>query len=241
MKIFVLSNDPNSGKELIAFISEFKTLKCVGFSHDLTQLILSIDSSNKADILLIDQNLDEGEIVKLHNFFRTSFKCIFVNRYKEPKNNFFEENRIEYITKPYQFNDLQEIINSYKFGAVNPDEKITKNYENHFFIKCDKGKIRRIDVAEIIYIEANQNYITICQLGGSYLTNFTLNGIEKVLPNDIFVRVHRSFIINFNKIRAIESNRIVFDKDIFVPIGQSYRKQIYHLFSPKILDMSKIA
>jgi len=241
MKIFVLSNDPDSGKEIIAFISEFKTLKCVGFSHDLTQLILSIDSSNKADILLIDQDLDKDEMVRLSNFFRTTFKCIFVSRYKEQKNSFFEENQIEYITKPYQFNKLQEIISRCKFDAVNPGEKIIKNYDDHFFIKCDKGKIRRIDVAEIIYIEANQNYITICQLDGSYLTNFTLNGIEKILPGDIFVRVHRSFIINFNKIRAIESNRIVLDKDIFIPIGQSYRKQIYHLFHPKILDISKIA
>lgn len=243
MKIFVLSNNPESDKEIIAIMSKSKSSKCVGFSPDLTELVLSIYSSDKADIVFIDKDLDENEIHKLNSFFKPSFRCVFVHQLGDLKTSFFEKNsQIEHITKPYQFQHFRDILKKKRFDElVNSNATIISGYDDHFFIKCDKGKIRKIDVADIIYVEASQNYIAIFQLNGSYLTNFTLNGIEKVLPNDIFIRVHRSFIVNFNKIRAIESNRIVFDQNICIPIGQSYRKQVLSLFSSKMLDMCRIA
>lgn len=243
MKIFVLSNDPESGKEIIVFISKFKGARCVGFSSDLTELVLSIDSSDKADIVFIDKDLDENEIHKLNSFFKPSFRCVFVHRFGDLKTRFFEMNKqIEHITKPFQLPHFQNVLNRDHSDALENANPVMKSgYDDHFFIKCEKGKIRKIDVSDIIYVEASQNYIAIFQLSGSYLTNFTLNGIEKVLPADIFIRVHRSFIVNFNKIRAIESNRIIFDRDICVPVGQSYRKQVLNLFSSKILDISRMA
>jgi DNA-binding LytR/AlgR family response regulator len=243
MKIFVLSNDLESGKEIIGLISKSKKAKCVGFSSDLTELILSIDSPNEADIVFIDKDLDDKEIIKLNNFFKPSFRCVFVHQSGDTKTHFFKKNnQIEHITKPYHFQSFIDILSRNQFDEpANSNNEVISGYNDHFFIKCDKGKIRKIDVADIIYVEASQNYIAIFQLNGSYLTNFTLNGIEKVLPSDIFIRVHRSFIINFNKIRAIESNRIVFDQNIYVPVGHSYRKQVLNLFNSKMLDMSRIA
>ncbi|MBM1107185.1 LytTR family transcriptional regulator DNA-binding domain-containing protein [Aurantibacter crassamenti] len=91
------------------------------------------------------------------------------------------------------------------------------------FVKSDK-KIIKIDFDKIQYIEAHGNYIKIFT-EEMILTPQTLSNFLEMLPPD-FIQIHKSFVINFNKLKLIEGNQIVLQSDAKLPIGKSYKKAI---------------
>lgn len=91
------------------------------------------------------------------------------------------------------------------------------------FVKSDK-KIIKIDIDEIQYIEAYGNYIKIFT-DTMILTPQTLTDFLEKLPHD-FIRIHKSFVINFNKLKLIDGNQIVLQSDAKLPIGKSFKRDI---------------
>jgi DNA-binding LytR/AlgR family response regulator len=90
------------------------------------------------------------------------------------------------------------------------------------FVKTD-GKIYRILHTDILYAEANGNYTKIVTINNTYMPAVTFTGFEQQLPGSLFIRVHRSFIINKSHITHIEGNR-VFINNIEIPIGSNYKE-----------------
>ncbi len=101
------------------------------------------------------------------------------------------------------------------------NEKVDK----HIFIKADLRMVK-ILIADIVYIESANEYIKIVLAdGSSYLTFMRLKNIEKELPEDSFMRVQRSFIVNLDRIQSVEKNRILVDKAQYIPIGNQYKEK----------------
>jgi len=242
IKIYVLSNDNKPISELFDFIYKTEGLKIVGVSDDLVKVALSIYSSCKPDIIIVNQQINEERMINLNDSLGLAFNVVFVDPLKTLSKEFFEKHRLNYMQKPFGYDKFLERVNLPKPKWSHSKPKFIQEFhkEDHFFIKCEKGKIIRININDIFYIEASQNYIIINQTGEKCIANFTLNGIEKVLSENVFIRVHRSFIININKIRSIESNRVILDKNIIIPIGQSYKAGILDVFNPRILILNKI-
>lgn len=83
----------------------------------------------------------------------------------------------------------------------------------------------RIFLAEIKYIESSNEYIVFHLTAGEPVTTLMrLKVMEEQLPKDIFMRVHRSFIVNLNQVKVIERNRIVFDNKVYIPMGDQYKE-----------------
>jgi DNA-binding LytR/AlgR family response regulator len=98
-----------------------------------------------------------------------------------------------------------------------------KNVPDHLFVKSDY-KLLRIELSDIKYIESMHEYIRIhLENDKPVMTLISLKSIEEQLPADKFMRVHRSFIVNLEKIKIIERNRIVFDNSVYIPVGDQYK------------------
>jgi two-component system LytT family response regulator len=91
------------------------------------------------------------------------------------------------------------------------------------FIKSDY-KVLRINLADIKYIESMSEYLRInIENQQPVMTLMSMKKMEKYLPESTFMRVHRSFMVNLNKITTVDRNRIVFDKDIYIPVSEQYK------------------
>jgi len=112
----------------------------------------------------------------------------------------------------------QEVQQKASETPINTGEAVTS-----IFVKSDK-KIIKIDIDKIQYVEAYGNYIKIFTetmiLTPQTLTDF----LEKLPPN--FIRIHKSFVINFDKLKLIDGNQIVLQNEVKIPIGKSYKKAI---------------
>lgn len=101
------------------------------------------------------------------------------------------------------------------------NEKVNK----YIFIRADLRMVK-ILITDIVYVESANEYVKIVLLDGSnYLTFMRLKNIEKELPEDSFMRVQRSFIVNLDRIRSVEKNRILVDDAQYIPIGNQYKEK----------------
>jgi DNA-binding LytR/AlgR family response regulator len=96
--------------------------------------------------------------------------------------------------------------------------------EENIFVKSDYKTVK-IKINDILYVESANEYIKIYLEDGDSVTTFMrLKNFETMLPQNRFMRVQRSFIINLSKIKAVEKNRIFIDSKRFVPIGEQYKE-----------------
>ena len=102
-------------------------------------------------------------------------------------------------------------------------ETLTGNDED-LFVKSDY-RVVRIRFNEIKYIEGMREYVRIHLTDGKpVMTLLSMKALEEKLPPGQFMRVHRSYIVNLNKINVIERNRIVFDEGVYIPISEQYKE-----------------
>lgn len=107
-------------------------------------------------------------------------------------------------------------------GKPPMQENIASSSEDSIFIRAD-GKIYKILQNDVLYAEASGNYTRIVTAGNIFMPSMTFSAAEELLPKKIFIRVHRSFIINKNRIGHIEGNRVFIGK-IEIPIGTNYKE-----------------
>ncbi|MBD0297490.1 MAG: LytTR family transcriptional regulator, partial [Flavisolibacter sp.] len=97
-----------------------------------------------------------------------------------------------------------------------------------------RGKITRLKMNDILYIEAFGNYIRIHTLSGRILTLLTMKEMEAQIPSKQFFRIHKSYIVNITKIDAIDGNQ-VFINQWSLPVSDKYKEQLFSLVEHKII------
>jgi two-component system LytT family response regulator len=153
---------------------------------------------------------------------------VFTTAYSEYAVEGFQVEAVDYLLKPISFSNLLKAANKVKElvdlkSAVQPET--VKSTANHLFVKSEY-KLVRIELDDIKYIESQHEYIKIHLVNSQpVLTQLSLKAIEEQLSPDKFMRVHRSFIVQLNKISVIDRNRIVFDGKIYIPVSDQYKEK----------------
>jgi len=163
------------------------------------------------------------------NFLRTlqnSPFIIFTTAYAEYAVESYEFNVVDYLLKPISFERFLKAVNKIIDNKSLPfKEKNTK--ADHIFIKSS-GKFFRINFSEIIYVEGMKDYLKICTADSKFITHQTMNEMEKLLPAEQFIRVHKSYIVSIARIKSIYGNNIETSK-LTIPIGINYKEKVMQL------------
>lgn len=138
---------------------------------------------------------------------------------------------VDYLLKPIVFSRFEKAIKktiqhkiAMELKTASTIRKPDANYKNDFYVNIDRRLIK-IDLLRIYLIEAKGDYIHIKTEEQNYIVHSTLKKIEQKLPEELFLKVHRSFIINIKKIIDIEDNSVLIQKDI-VPVSRSNRPKL---------------
>ncbi len=135
-----------------------------------------------------------------------------------------------FISKPFNKKDVIVAL-ELAFNKHNERTLFQKNTftNDMFFVKS--GKLyTKIDVNEINYLEANGSYTEIFTTNKTYTLSTNLNHFQENIRNNNFIRVHRSFIVNINKIEAFDTNTVLIEGKT-LPISKSYQKELFLLFN----------
>ena len=183
----------------------------------------TILQTQKIDILFLDINMPVLNGIAFLKTLKNQPQVIFTTAYKEYAVDAFDLAAIDYLLKPFSLERFIVAIDKALERLILPEQGITETgkTEDYLFLKFD-GKIYKILHEDLLFAEAQGNYTKIVTTQSTLLPSMTFSSFEELLPNSLFLRVHRSFIINKAKITHIEGNR-VFVQNHEIPIGSSYR------------------
>lgn len=181
----------------------------------------------KIDILFLDINMPVLSGIAFLKTLKNPPQVIFTTAYKEYAVDAFDLSACDYLLKPFSFERFIIAVDKAfekldMVPIVNPESTEAKT-EDYIFIKTD-GKIYKILHNELLFAEAQGNYTKIVTAQNTLLPAMTFSGFEEIVPKTLFLRVHRSFIINKSKITHIEGNRVFINKNE-IPIGSNYKEE----------------
>ncbi|MEL7002196.1 MAG: LytTR family DNA-binding domain-containing protein [Bacteroidota bacterium] len=198
--------------------------------------------SNPVDLLFLDIEMPEItgiEVLKLLSEFPTSEvpHIILTTGYSEYAVQSYEYNVVDYIMKPVSYQRFLKALNKLDnlFEIKNkvseaPDE------DDYILVKTGvKGKMLKIVLNDIQYVEGLKNYVSISYSGGKIPVLYNLSDMEEKLSSTQFMRIHRSFILNLKSIQGIEGNEVVLPDGKRLPIGLSYKDTFFKYLDDKIL------
>lgn len=179
----------------------------------------------KTDILFLDINMPVIDGISFLKTIKHPPQIIFTTAYKNYALDAFDLAACDYLLKPFSLERfivaIDKAVEKIKPASLLQESAGTKS-EDYVFIKTD-GKIYKIFFDDLLYAEASGNYTKIVTTQHSLTPTMTFSSFETLLPKNIFLRIHRSFIVNKSKIGHIEGNR-VYINDTEIPIGNNYKE-----------------
>jgi two-component system, LytTR family, response regulator len=203
---------------------------------------LEIVNTRKIDLVFLDIQMPEISGLDFARTIQGKSKVILTTAYSEFAAEGFDLEVVDYLLKPIPlprfFKAVQKVLNAVTSAvpaAVASDDGIDDDY---IFVKTEvKGKMLKINLKEIDYIEGMKNYVAIHHGGLRTMALLNMKDLEERLPRKHFFRVHKSFIVSVNKIIAIEGNMIQL-KNVKAEIllGDTYKSGFHEMMKHKLMD-----
>jgi two-component system LytT family response regulator len=175
--------------------------------------------------MFVDINMPDLNGMDFVKSLKNKPQVIFTTAYSEYAMDGFAVDALDYILKPISYAGFLKSVNKAKswFELNEKQADSVQTTVDCIFVKSEY-KLIRILLSEIKYIESSNEYIKIVLVNGDPITTLIrLKVMEEQLPKDKFMRVHRSFIVNLDRVNVVERNRIIFDHNIYIPIGDQYK------------------
>ena len=222
----LIADDEPIAREIIQnYCAHLPNLKVVASCSNALEAKAAMQQQ-KVDILFLDINMPVLDGISFLKTIQHKPQVIFTTAYKEYALNAFDLAAVDYLLKPFSLERFIVAVDK-ALERINKPSAVIQHQseekaESDLFIKTD-SKIYRLACKDIIYAEANGNYTKIVTKQQTLTAGITFTSFEQQLPSSIFIRVHRSFIINKSFISHIEGNR-VFVNAIEIPIGHNYKE-----------------
>ena len=170
---------------------------------------------------------------------------VFTTAYSEYAIEGFKLSAIDYLLKPIAFADFLKASNKLKLihgvngGAQQDVEQCDSVCHDCLYVKSDY-RMLRVPINSIKYIESMSEYVRIYVDDSSkpIVSLLSMKKIEESLPADIFMRVHRSYLVNLNKVNEVSKMRIVYG-NTYIPIGEMYKDAFYEYIESRFVGKAK--
>lgn len=210
-----------------AFIKKIPDLQLVNSFTHAKEALLYVNE-NEVDIIFLDIQMPEINGIEFSQSLRNKPKIIFTTAYDQYAVEGFKLEAIDYLLKPFSF-DRFIIASNKAIKQIELERNATSSPENFsekafISVKSDY-KLHKIFLEDIDYIEGLKAYVSIFVKGKRHIVLESLKNLEESLPNNQFIRVHKSYIVPVNKIKLMEGNMLDLEMKK-IPIGKSYKEVV---------------
>lgn len=236
LKCIAIDDEPLALKQVATLINKFQFLSLIKTCSNAFDA-LHIIETQQIDLMFIDINMPDLNGLELVKSLHKKPLFIFTTAYDQYAIEGFKVDALDYLLKPYSFADFSKAVNKAltQFELLQHSKSTTKIIEtnnDYLFIKSEY-KLVRINLNDILYIEGMKEYVRIHLIGQKpVMPLLSMKILEAKLPENMFMRVHRSFIVNLKKISIVERFQIVYDNKTRIPISEN-NKQKFQEFLDK--------
>lgn len=234
MRCIVIDNDAAANKQLSEYIGKETNLELAATFADSQEGFQYIQNGRNAiDIVFVEADMPGMSGIELMKSLMNKTAVVILSKSKNAAYDAYAAGCVDYLLKPYSYAGFKQAIakaeayvkqNEAALAGEARSAKFVSN--NRFIFIKSEYKVMRINLDKIKYVESMREYVRFhIEDSRPIMSILTIKAVENYLPKDKFMRVHRSYIVNLDKIEIIERARIVFDGDTFIPVSEQYKEK----------------
>ena len=251
LKCAIIDDEPLAISLLESYVNKTPFLELAGKYNSAVNALPAL-SKEPVDLLFLDIQMPELNGMEFSRILKTDTRIIFTTAFSQYALDSYKVNALDYLLKPISYADFLKSANkalqwyellregSSRGGSQTaptqtaPPQAVSPSVES-IFIKTEY-KLVQVELRKILYIEGLKDYVKIFVEGEAHpiLSLMSMKSLEDMLPANRFIRVHRSFIVQPEKIKVIERNRIVFGKE-YIPISDNYKQKFMEFLAQRAL------
>jgi len=236
LRTIAIDDEPLALKLVSGYVEKTPFLELIGGFDNALDAIEFMDE-NQVDLIVLDIQMPDLTGIEFARSLENGPKLIFTTAYEKYALEGFRVNAVDYLLKPFNYEEfLKAVQKAKKLFDLETQTPSTIEVNNQFLFLKSEYKIRRINFNDILYIEGLKDYVKVYLSGQDkpILSLNTIKVLEQKLPEEHFMRVHRSYIVNLDKIDTIERGRIVFGK-VYIPVSDQYKDKFQQFLDQNFL------
>ena len=218
LRCAIIDDEPLAVELLKSYADKIPYLEVKGTFNSAIDAFTLINNG-EVDLLFLDINMPQINGLEFSKTLSANIKVIFTTAYDQYAIEGFRLNALDYLLKPISYASFLEASNR----ALEWFKVAGNNNTTNIFVKSGY-RIEKIEFNDIVYIENQKDYVKfhVENQAEPISSLMSMQSLADKLPARQFMRVHRSFIVNLDKVRTIERNCVVFGK-IYIPVSESYK------------------
>lgn len=245
-KVLVVDDEPAARRKLIHFLQEYNDFVVVAEAKDGIEALECIENHSPSLVFLdVQMPRLDGISVAGNLEFNQDITVVFVTGFNEYAIKAFELNAVDYLLKPYDKARLAKTLDRFRVSCETPkaydipklvqDYRADKNYPKTLLFKSE-GAVQVAQADEIQWLESSGNYVKVCMNRTAFIARQTLSGVQSQLDPAVFVRIHRSHIVNINEVAQATSISkgdyvLMLKSGIELRLSRAYRDSFFKAFN----------
>jgi two-component system LytT family response regulator len=253
MTCYIIDDEQHAIDTLTNYMSRVPDIEVIGSTTSPIDGIQALKTLSNIDVIFLDVDMPDISGIEAVELLPKGPAIVFTTAHTNYAINAYEQNAIDFLHKPISFAKFLKSVEKIK-GYLNKQEEqeapapspsipnvaAAQSQTSMFINPGMRGKVQQIYFNEILYIEGLKNYVVIYTAsGGKYTTYLTMNEIMTALPETKFVRTHKSFIVNIDKILSIDGNSINMVEQNQIPLGSIYKEQFMAIISGLVVKSTR--
>ena len=237
LKCIAIDDEPLALRQLKSYIEKIPYLELTATCNNALEA-QQLLASQHVDLIFVDINMPDLSGVEFVRSLVDRPMVIFTTAYSEYAVEGFKLDAVDYLLKPFSFadfsrsagkaNSLYELRHNQRAGEPEATPEALPNDKEYISVKADY-KVSLVKISNIVYLESEGEYVRMHLDDGTTITTlFRLKNMEAALPSDMFMRVHRSYIVNLRCIKGYVRGRVFLSDTEYVPIGENYKESFQH-------------
>ena len=237
LKCIAIDDEPLALRQLKSYIEKIPYLELTATCNNALEA-QQLLASQHVDLIFVDIIMPDLSGVEFVRSLVDRPMVIFTTAYSEYAVEGFKLDAVDYLLKPFSFadfsrsagkaNSLYELRHNQRAGEPEATPEALPKDKEYISVKADY-KVSLVKISDIVHLESEGEYVRMHLADGTTITTlFRLKNMEAALPSDMFMRVHRSYIVNLRCIKGYVRGRVFLSDTEYVPIGENYKESFQH-------------
>ncbi|UOY07141.1 LytTR family DNA-binding domain-containing protein [Muricauda sp. SCSIO 64092] len=221
----IVDDEPMAIKVIESHLKEFNDIKLVASCRNATQAF-DVLQNHKVDFIFLDIEMPKMDGLSFLKSLKDPPLVLITTAHRKFALDGFELDVLDYLLKPISLDRFMQAI-----AKIRRLRRLEGNRQgnnpgptSHIYVKSDRENVK-INLLDILYLESLKNHVKIVTPGKNYITMVSIGEMQNKLPSNLFLRVHRSYLVNIEHIQNYTNTYLVIDRKSF-PLGNVYKQEV---------------